>query len=80
MCIRDRGYGELREMLEVYLNKSNLIDDEKITNPILNIITTVSYTHLDVYKRQVLIPTGTQGINRRITFINWCSGIMNRHR
>ena len=41
-----RDYGEWKEILEVYLNKSNLIDDEKITNPILNIITKGDLTEI----------------------------------
>ena len=36
------------------LNNNNLPYDEKITDLILN-VTTVSYTHLDVYKRQLSI-------------------------
>ena len=45
MCIRDRPY------IVVFMNKCDMVDDEELLD--LVEMETVSYTHLDVYKRQV---------------------------
>ena len=42
-----RNYNEWKEMLEVCLNNNNLIYDEKITDPILNIITNGDCTEIN---------------------------------
>ena len=57
MCIRDRYTGEVKivssKETKIYTNKEL---NRSIINPAQIKLVPVSYTHLDVYKRQVPIP------------------------
>ena len=43
-----RDYDEWKEMLEVYLNKNDLIYNKKVTDPILNIIINGDWTEINL--------------------------------
>ena len=56
MCIRDSyegTYGGQSSTNDIYINVDSSYDQKRI----MNAIDPVSYTHLDVYKRQLLIDT-----------------------
>ena len=56
MCIRDRGYLDLSDFGAEYANSGNAGGDDIIAalRWVRDNIAAVSYTHLDVYKRQAL--------------------------
>ena len=52
MCIRDRDSGLLQSFLELKDDEENFIADVLAVTDMLALAAPVSYTHLDVYKRQ----------------------------
>ena len=54
MCIRDRSFLPVNENNLIYKAAKLLMDEFSITDGVSVKLDTVSYTHLDVYKRQIL--------------------------
>ena len=52
MCIRDRLYDELISYADLY-DSANFEAKKMVVNQLIRRVDAVSYTHLDVYKRQV---------------------------